>query len=192
MKDSADINKEEVIVSEAIGHLKNHPSSWFSIDELCVALSMSKRTFYSYFQTKNQLVEKIIDKLISKWKSECTANAATSDSIKTSFLAVYTYHLNEVIGFQNDFLNSLKLKFPREYLPMDDYFKDVRKHLLKILEDGRKQNKIKEGYNLEVFIEKEISFFEYLQKKHYVFSSMEDYIRLLNLSLDGLVVEDKK
>ncbi len=83
------------------------------------------------------------------------------------------------------------MKFPKEYVAMDDYFAEVRKHLLNILEEGKRLNVVKEGYNLEVFIEKEISFFEYLQKKHHLFQNKEDYIRLLNLSLDGLLKEDK-
>ncbi|HVD99488.1 MAG TPA: TetR/AcrR family transcriptional regulator [Cytophagaceae bacterium] len=180
--------KDESIVDAAITHLKNHPLSWFSIDELCASISISKRTFYTYFETKNKLVEKIIQKLISKWKSECMQTAAQANTTKASFLAVYTYHLNEVISFNSDFLNGLKLKFPGEYAAMDEYFAEVRAKLLKILEEGRAKKEIKEGYNLQIFIEKEISFFEYLQKKHYVFTAKEDYIKLLNLSLDGLLI----
>lgn len=183
------MEKEDLIVDSAIGQMKKHPNSWFSIDELCASLSISKRTFYQYFETKNKLVERIIYRLVNKWRTESARTIQSAGTVKEAFLDVYTYHLNEIISFNSDFLNYLKLKFPGEYDVMEQYFAEARRQLLNILEDGRKRKEVKEGYNLEIFIEKEIAFFEYLQKKHHVFTVKEDYLRLLTLSLDGLITK---
>jgi AcrR family transcriptional regulator len=178
-------DKEDALIESAIVYIKKYGIG-FSIDNLCAATSISKRTFYSFFSTKNRLVEKIISRLIDKWESECAERVLLARDSKSSFLAIYTYHVNELTSFKSDFLNSLKLKFPNEYAIMGDYFIGVRKKLLKTLQDGRKNKEIKQEYNLEIFIEKEISFFEYLQKKHHAFPNKEDYLKLLNLSLEGL------
>src|ERR1700748_2265940 len=110
-------DKEDTIIESAISYIKKYGIG-FSIDDLCAAISISKRTFYMFFDTKNQLMEKIISRLIEKWKTEYTENLLLAKDSKASFLIIYTYHLNEITNFKSDFLNSLKLKFPNEYVIM--------------------------------------------------------------------------
>src|ERR1700751_641677 len=130
-----EINKESTLLDSAIAHIKKYGTG-FSIDDFCAAISISKRTFYVYFSTKNQLIEKIVSKLINKWRKECAENLQLAKGSKSSFLLIYTYHLNEITNFKSDFLNTLRLKFPNVYAIMDVYFMSVRKQLLKILQDG--------------------------------------------------------
>lgn len=40
-----------------------------SIDDICKELGMSKKTFYSYYKTKDELVENVLDKSVEQMKS---------------------------------------------------------------------------------------------------------------------------
>ncbi len=98
------------------------------------------------------------------------------------------YHLEEISHFNMHFFSGLKLKFPQEYLLIDDYFRQVRQKLLKILKEGQESHKVRTEYNLELFLEKETAFFDYLCNQNYIFVSKDDYVKLLELSLDGILI----
>ncbi|HTF82467.1 MAG TPA: TetR/AcrR family transcriptional regulator [Cytophagales bacterium] len=182
-----DRNRDEIIVESGIALVKKY-GAVFPIDELCTMINISKKTFYTHFPTKNHLMERILQLLTNKWKQESALHEDHNGNIRAAFLSIFLYHLDEITNFNTRFFSGLKLKFPQEYLIIDDYFRQVRAKLLKILQEGQKNNKVSSGYNLELFLEKETAFFDYLCSKHYMFVSKDDYVKLLELSLDGILI----
>ncbi len=181
------MDKDKEIIEAGIVEVKKY-GAIFPIDDLCSRINISKKTFYSCFRTKNQLLEKIIYHLIDKWKSESRIQAGQQTDVKTAFLKIFIYHLDEVTNFNSNFLSGLRLKFPNESSIINAYFDDVRTQLLNILKEGQKNNKVKKGYNLEIFLQREVAFLEYLRNKNHVLKSKEDYIKLLTLSLECILV----
>lgn len=182
------MDKHEIIIEEGILQIKKY-GAVFPIDELCAKLSISKKTLYSHFPTKNDLIKKILDRVIEKWRSECCQNMTSQTDAKGAYLEIFLYHFEEITTFNTNFFGSLKLKFPKEFLIIDAYFSEVRTQLLEVLREGQKNKQIKHDYNLEMFLEKETAFFEHLFSKHHVITFKEDYIKLLNLSIEGLLAK---
>lgn len=79
---------EEIIIKKAGEMFLKYGLRSVSIDDICNDLHMSKRTFYHYFKQKEELVEKMLARVIEKHrkvKMEYGENETVIDYINSNF-----------------------------------------------------------------------------------------------------------
>ena len=182
-------DKTEGLIEAGINYLKLYGAG-FSVDELCAKSGISKKTFYTYFESKSVFLEKILTEIVNGWRSATHNNLGTGKDIKNSCLTIITYHIDELLGFNSGFLRNLRTKFPKESIIIDNYYEELTGNLLSIFVKGQKNNLVKKHYNLNIFLKKEKVFFEYLLFNENIFQQKEDYLKLLSLSVEGILIKD--
>lgn len=178
------------ILQKGIVHLK-YFGPGFSLDELCDKIHISKKTFYIYFKSKNEFLKKLLILIVDDWKLNAQIFLLSDTNLKNSFLAIITYHIEELISYNPNFLRVLRLKFPKESLIIDGYYQQLSNELLSMLLNAQKNNQVRKECNLKAFLQKEKIYFEHLLFKENIFQAKEDYLKLLNISLEVLLINKK-
>jgi AcrR family transcriptional regulator len=104
------------IVDGARRHFFAHGFRGVSMDDLTAELGMSKKTLYSRFETKQQLLEAVIDEQFRRVGAECEGilSAADPDFSTTlqEFLACIQRHTAEI---QPPFLKDMRQEAPQAF-----------------------------------------------------------------------------
>ncbi|HEY8399701.1 MAG TPA: hypothetical protein VIK89_00490, partial [Cytophagaceae bacterium] len=175
------------ILEEGINQLKRFGPG-FSLDDLCAAINISQKTFYSFYQSKNYFLQQLLLTLVNDWRLNLQNSTLVNKDIKNTIISILTYHIDELIEFNVNFLRNLRTKFPKESLIIDGYYNELTQELLSILTEGKKNNQVRKDYNLKAFLEKEKVFFEYLLTNYNILIVKDDYLKLLELSLDSILI----
>jgi len=128
-----------------------HGYSKIRIDEISSELNISKKTIYNHFSSKEELVFAVIEQGMVDIEQELTAienNPANSyeDKIKAS-LSLLGVWVSKVAVLIND----LKRNLPEAYDVIVNYKKDLlMRHGMRILNEGVKLGKLKEGWSLNM------------------------------------------
>lgn len=178
--------KLELIKEEGLKHLKQIGPD-FSLDVFCKELCISKKTFYTYFNSKQEFLKKVLTEIIDEWKGNFQ-NFIKDDNIKLIVLNTYTYHIDQLILFNPCFIGNLNKRYPEEFTIVKNYFQDLNHFLISVLVKGQTKKKVRKDIDINTFLMKENLFFKHILFHKKIFKYKEHYIKLLSISLDSIII----
>ncbi|KKI92500.1 TetR family transcriptional regulator [Bacillus sp. SA1-12] len=143
---------QDRILNEAISLIQQKGFT-FTISELATKLGTSKRTIYDHFSSKDQMIEMIIDNLISQIK-EKEKEIAENDDLelleKINQILCCTPKDFEIMDMR--LLSDLKKHHYHQWEKLDYFIKKEWSIVLQLMEQGIEQGLIR-PINLQAFIE---------------------------------------
>lgn len=142
----------ERIINETIFLIEEKGFS-FTVSDLANGLSISKRTIYTYFSSKNQLVEEVIQHLFSQIKEQekfIIENTQLSLLEKIHQILICVPKQFELMDVR--LLADLKKYHYEEWIKLDRFLKEEWESVTFLMEQAIKENLIK-NINTSLFIE---------------------------------------
>jgi AcrR family transcriptional regulator len=134
--------KELEIILSLIAYLRTNSLSKSNMDEIAAGLNRSKATIYKYFKSKEQMIDALITYKIEKISAFViilnNKNILFLERLEESFNLLEKH----IIDISNDFLDDLKLSFPKVYAKIE---------LLIQLAVNQLSNYYEEGMDLGIF-----------------------------------------
>ncbi len=144
--------KKKLIKRKAEDLFKQYGVKAVTMDEISNQLSISKKTLYSFFSDKNDLVGEVIFDLLDRNKTACLeCHAEATNAIEEIFFAART--LETVLDGVNPLmLFDLERGFPGAFQKFQEYKYDFLKNLItKNIEWGKKDGIYREDINADLY-----------------------------------------
>lgn len=149
-----DPEREEKILQTALRLFRKKGIAKVSMDDISIALGMSKKTLYVIFSDKGDLVRKIIDDIFQRHFAYIETHDLKEISAPEKIQAIYKYGIKEVIQFEPIFFFDLEKFYPVAYLQYKTYRRKlIFNHIKNILEDAQINGEIDKSINIDLFCE---------------------------------------
>jgi AcrR family transcriptional regulator len=144
---------KEKILNHARGRFLREGFAKISIDELTSGLSMSKKTFYQAFDSKDDLVEEIVQRKLA----EINANMDRILSAETDFV----HKLQEFIAYMGGVLSTMSKQMmsdmhkhqPQLWTRVETFRRErLTKNNVILLKQGMREGFIRDDVNAKIFI----------------------------------------
>ena len=123
-----------------------------SIDDICHELGMSKKTFYVYFASKDELVEQLLQANINYMASKMESLLKTGDfkQLVAKFIKHQEAEKNDVRRVPQ-LVYDLKKYYPRQFAQFQvNCFKTQKEYIRRYLEMGQKAGLVRANLNIEL------------------------------------------
>ena len=123
-----------------------------SIDDICHELGISKKTFYVYFESKDELVAQLLHANVSYicGKMEELLQLRDFRKLVSVFLKLQEAEKNDVRRVPQ-LVFDLQKYYPRQFADFQqEVFEAQKKYLMKYLEQGLEQGYVRENLNVEL------------------------------------------
>ena len=123
-----------------------------SIDDICHELGMSKKTFYVYFASKDELVEQLLQANINYMASKMEDLLKTGDfsQLVKKFIKHQEAEKNDVRRVPQ-LVYDLKKYYPRQFAQFQvNCFKTQKEYIQRYLEMGQKAGLVRANLNIEL------------------------------------------
>ena len=123
-----------------------------SIDDICRELGMSKKTFYVYFASKDELVEQLLQANISYMASKMEDLLKTGDfsQLVKKFIKHQEAEKNDVRRVPQ-LVYDLKKYYPRQFAQFQvNCFETQKEYIQRYLEMGQKAGLVRANLNIEL------------------------------------------
>ncbi len=100
-----------------------------SMDRVVVHLGVSKATFYRFFESRDVLIERVIENYLSKFDGfEKILHDENKDYFQR-FIDTFEYFSKPLLGLNNLFLKDLKEYYPKQLEKISDFQNHILKEL---------------------------------------------------------------
>ena len=123
-----------------------------SIDDICHELGMSKKTFYVYFASKDELVEQLLQANIDYMASKMEGLLKTGDfkQLVAKFIKHQEAEKNDVRRVPQ-LVYDLKKYYPRQFAQFQvNCFETQKEYIQRYLEMGQKAGLVRANLNIEL------------------------------------------
>ena len=123
-----------------------------SIDDICHELGMSKKTFYVYFASKDELVEQLLQANINYMASKMEGLLKTGDfsQLVKKFIKHQEAEKNDVRRV-SQLVYDLKKYYPRQFAQFQvNCFETQKEYIQRYLEMGQKAGLVRANLNIEL------------------------------------------
>ena len=123
-----------------------------SIDDICHELGMSKKTFYVYFASKDELVEQLLQANINYMASKMEDLLKTGDfkQLVAKFIKHQEEEKNDVRRVPQ-LVYDLKKYYPQQFAQFQrNCFKTQKEYIRRYLEQGQKEGLVRANLNIEL------------------------------------------
>ncbi len=161
-------------------------------EELSHNLGISKRTLYSLFENKTNLIQEctvyilsLLNKTISDYHKDANSN------VIEKLLPINSQKLNNLIYQRNRMLSDVKKLYPDIYKSIvDKYFQKIQNISVKLFEQGQEEGLFIKDINAQVFISLfNSSLHSFLNIKEIKFTSEDIYKSVFCVLLRGVCTE---
>jgi len=189
------ITKAELL-SCAIAKFTQFGSKHVTLDELANTLGISKKTIYTFFKNKEDLVTASLDSLLKEFRDDIDGivNSNGKDPVFCVIL-IYRRGFEYLKYFKPSFLFGLKKYYPKASALVDDFTEELSTDIVfNLLEKAKESGDIKQDINLELMVK--VYFFRIdnlIFKKHNLFElypKEELFQYLVVYNLKGIVSSD--
>ncbi|WP_114492988.1 TetR/AcrR family transcriptional regulator [Candidatus Ulvibacter alkanivorans] len=171
-------------------------SKHVTLDDLANDLGISKKTIYTYFENKEDLVTSSLESLLNEYKEDI--NGLIKSHGKDPILCViliYQRGFEYLKYFKPSFLFGLEKYYPKANLLFNNFVKELSHNIVyKLLKQAQEAGDIKEDINLELLVK--IYFFRIdnlVFKKNNLFESYgkaELFKHLVIYNLKGIITNN--
>lgn len=170
------------IIQTATELIKQYGLRGFTLDDITGELSMSKKTLYKYFSSKNELISEIVQKAAEVEKQRVLQEVdccLTWFERLNAILSVYSY---PAIPFR--VLNELQRYFPDEQKTIHEIRRFRQQMALTVLEEGIAKGEIRDDVDPAIML---------LMFNKTVLSPMEDeFLNANDITINQLLEQMKK
>ncbi len=139
---------EERILDKASELIKRFGLRKFTMDEIAGELGISKKTVYKYFESKNQLISEIINRIVELEKRTFREEVEKGSTWQEKLGAMLTLHTPDDFPFK--LLDELYRYFPAEKKKIQELGEFRREIILPLLEQGQNCGEIRADLNLAI------------------------------------------
>lgn len=184
------MTKEEVIIR--CTEIFSSEGVKITTDELSHNLGISKRTLYTLFENKTNLIQEctiyilsLLNKTISDYHKDANSN------VIEKLLPINSQKLNNLIYQRNRMLSDVKKLYPDIYKSIvDKYFQKIQNISVKLFEQGQEEGLFIKDINAQVFISLfNSSLHSFLNIKEIKFTSEDIYKSVFCVLLRGVCTE---
>ena len=122
-----------------------------SIDDICRELGMSKKTFYVYFASKDELIEQMLDANLAHMEQKMRTTMESSDF--SSIVRKFTHWIfaeKEDVRKVPQLVYDLKKYYPRQYNAFQQRSFEIQQHYISLfIEQGMKDGLVRTNINKE-------------------------------------------
>lgn len=184
------MTKEEIIIR--CTEIFSSEGVKITTEELSHNLGISKRTLYSLFENKTNLIQEctvyilsLLNKTISDYHKDANSN------VIEKLLPINSQKLNNLIYQRNRMLSDVKKLYPDIYKSIvDKYFQKIQNISVKLFEQGQEEGLFIKDINAQVFISLfNSSLHSFLNIKEIKFMSEDIYKSVFCVLLRGVCTE---
>lgn len=173
---------KDKILNAALEQINRVGVRKFTVDEVASQLGISRKTIYTYFNNKAQIISASTDKMIEINRSRVNSIMDSSGTWleKLSAILLDPEHDSEPLWV----IEEMRIFFPEEWSKFVEFEQVMRVECMKLLKEGVSKEEIRPDINLSIV--------NLLHEK--MILSMFDYDFLIqnNLSLNQAIEETKK
>ena len=114
-----------------------------TLDDLAKVLKMSKKTIYKYYQSKDELVEKLVDRMIAEVTQIADSAMQSGGSPMERYLQVFTNIGQYLCGINQQFMVDISRFYPELFQKMNEVRAGRLAGFTGILESGMKSGDFK-------------------------------------------------
>lgn len=170
------------IIQVATELIKQYGLRGFTLDDITAELSMSKKTLYKYFDSKNELISAIVQKVaeIEKQRVLQEIDRCTTWFEKlNAILSVYSYPAIPI-----RVINELQRYFPAEQETIDEIRRFRKQMTMAVLEEGIAKGEIRDDLDPAIVL---------LTLTKTLLSPMEDeFLNANDITINQLIEQMKK
>ena len=129
-------------------------SKHVTLDELAQELGISKKTIYSFFKNKEDLVVSSIQTLLNEYNEEINRIVSENENDPVlSVILIYKRGFEYLKYFKPSFLYGLEKYYPKAFKLFKNFSEDLsKKTISRLLKQAQKQNDIKSDVDLDLLV----------------------------------------
>ncbi|APG65876.1 TetR family transcriptional regulator [Tenacibaculum todarodis] len=167
-------------------------SKQVTLDEIANTLGISKKTIYTFFNNKEELVTSSLESLLNEYREDI--NSVVTENSNDPILCVvliYEKGFEYLKYFKPSFIFGLKKYYPKAHTLFEEFIEELSKKSYKLLKQAQESGDIKEDVNIELIVKiyflridklvfKENNLFEFYSKN-------ELFKHLVTYNLKGII-----
>ncbi len=110
---------KNLIENEAIKQISQYGFKKFTMSDIAKSAKISKKTIYKYYDSKENLIEELIDSIIKREISENSSIVASNDPIPVKLEKLIMINLNQELPIH--FINELQYQYPQIWVCIDEF-----------------------------------------------------------------------
>ena len=119
----------------------------FTVDNLALLLRVSKKTIYSFFPSKEILIDKIIKYKLSSINKEIDEILDKNECPLEAFCKINDFQIKLISDIDINKVAELKIKYPDIWLHVERHRKNKRRILQKMFKRAQELNYLRDGLN---------------------------------------------
>lgn len=151
------VQERTAALEQALSLFTKYGCKRVSMDDVAHALGISKKTLYTHFKTKDELVLESVAYLLQRTHLKMSNFFELSDGHNDPFkrvIQIYRVGLKELRNLSPTFLFGLKKYYPEAF----NFYNNFRQgivwtYILDLLQEAKNKGQIKEGINLKLICE---------------------------------------
>ncbi len=146
----AERTRERILLYSA-KHFRERGIRKVTVDELCAEMALSKRTFYKYFRSRDDLVEVIIDRVVSE-ASRATRESLQSDGPASEALRTHVGQVSKLFDTQSSVLMmaDIQTTMPELWARIVELRKEMVNLTIETLRRGQAEGDIRSDIDADV------------------------------------------
>ena len=145
---------DKKIIIKTLDLFKKYGVKSVSMDDIASALAVSKKTLYTYFDSKDLLIEETICYIFTEHFKKIDRILEKDLSPLQKIILIYRYGINQMISYDPAFYFELKKYHISAHKHYEGYKNDIIfKTILGLLKEAQEVNEIRQDVNLNLFCE---------------------------------------
>ncbi len=158
-----------------------------SMDEIASELAISKKTIYKYFQSKDELVEKSVFRMLNTVAGEIKEITESDSTSLQKMDKVVSTLANAVNTIDSKFFNDVRFKNPLLWKKLDEFRTGkLRLYIGKILEQGKEEGNVR-PYPPEFLLQIFISTVRAILNPEFLLNFRHSYSDTVKMTVDFLM-----
>ena len=127
--------------------------SKISVDELTSALSMSKKTFYQIFESKEDLVTQIMERMMGEVRANVERITTGDQSFVQKLYGLMTFLGMQVSKLGKPFQQDLQRHLPGLWIRIEEFRRErIIENFTRLIEQGMNEGLIRKDVNKRIFL----------------------------------------
>mgnify|MGYP001770748047 FL=1 len=184
----------ERILATASERFRNEGFARVSVDEIASSLGISKKTFYTVFASKEELVEHLVSNKLADVKAQIDEIMARDESFVAKFSALFAFLSSVPGGFGVPFLHDVERHLPHVWKRVESFReRRVMNTFAQLIEQGIQEGYIRPELSTRLFLLAFTSAVQHIIQPHVLahesFSAQQAIGGLLELFFKGALTD---
>lgn len=155
------------ILEKTLSLFKSYGVRSVSMDDISSNLNISKKTLYTFFDSKNCLVKETIICIFDSHYKKVNRIIAKDIAPIEKVILIYRYAIHQIISYDSAFFFELKKYHKQSHKDYEVYKREiVFNKIISLLEEAQKEGDVRKDVNLKLFSELHLLKLDVLVKDH--------------------------